>query len=140
MWSGAINTIPGGWALCNGKKGTPNLIDRFVIGASSATHPVNETGGSNEVTLNETQIPSHKHKVYLNTDSRGNHRHYMGTRGYDSGNSYRGADGSYDDKKSKTQYAGSHTHNINGWSAASGGSKPHENRPLFWALAYIMKL
>jgi hypothetical protein len=34
MWSGTIATIPSGWALCNGSGGTPDLRDRFIIGAS----------------------------------------------------------------------------------------------------------
>ncbi|MCX5905264.1 MAG: hypothetical protein NTV89_17740, partial [Proteobacteria bacterium] len=32
MWSGAINQIPAGWALCNGTNGTPDLRDRFIVG------------------------------------------------------------------------------------------------------------
>lgn len=35
MWSGTINTIPTGWALCNGQNGTPDLRDRFIVGASN---------------------------------------------------------------------------------------------------------
>ncbi len=33
MWSGAINDIPVGWALCDGSNGTPDLRDRFIVGA-----------------------------------------------------------------------------------------------------------
>ncbi len=35
LWSGSTGTIPTGWALCNGSNGTPNLQDRFVVGAGS---------------------------------------------------------------------------------------------------------
>ena len=45
MWSGTIAAIPTGWALCNGSNGTPDLRDRFVIGAGS-TYAVGATGGS----------------------------------------------------------------------------------------------
>ena len=45
IWSGAANAIPSGWVLCNGSNGTPNLQDRFVIGAGSG-YNVNATGGS----------------------------------------------------------------------------------------------
>jgi len=33
MWSGLISAIPAGWVLCNGLNSTPNLTDRFVVGA-----------------------------------------------------------------------------------------------------------
>jgi hypothetical protein len=33
MWYGSVATIPVGWTLCDGTKGTPNLVDRFVVGA-----------------------------------------------------------------------------------------------------------
>ena len=35
MWSGAIAEIPPGWALCDGTQGTPDLRDRFIVGARS---------------------------------------------------------------------------------------------------------
>lgn len=35
MWSGTIASIPTGWVLCDGTNGTPDLRDRFVVGASS---------------------------------------------------------------------------------------------------------
>jgi hypothetical protein len=35
MWSGAVVDIPTGWALCNGANGTPDLRDRFVVGADA---------------------------------------------------------------------------------------------------------
>ena len=39
MWSGAINAIPDGWKLCDGKNNTPDLKDRFVAGTGSViTH------------------------------------------------------------------------------------------------------
>ena len=34
LWSGTLATIPSGWFLCNGQNGTPDLRNRFVIGAS----------------------------------------------------------------------------------------------------------
>jgi len=60
MWSGSIASIPSGWALCNGSAGTPDLRDRFIVGAGSA-YAVGATGGADTVTLNTTQIPSHTH-------------------------------------------------------------------------------
>lgn len=62
LWSGAIAAIPSGWALCDGTNGTPNLRDRFVVGAGT-TYAVNATGGANTVTLDTTMIPAHTHSV-----------------------------------------------------------------------------
>ena len=58
MYTGS--TAPSGWAICNGQNGTPDLRDRFIVGAGSA-YSVNNTGGANSVTLSESQIPSHNH-------------------------------------------------------------------------------
>jgi microcystin-dependent protein len=60
LWSGSIASVPFGWALCNGTSGTPDLRDRFVVGAGS-TYAVGATGGANTVTLDSSQIPSHTH-------------------------------------------------------------------------------
>ena len=35
MWGGSVATVPSGWRLCDGTNGTPDLRDRFVIGARS---------------------------------------------------------------------------------------------------------
>jgi len=43
-WEGAIVDIPEGFGLCDGSNGTPDLRDRFVVGAGS-TYSVDETGG-----------------------------------------------------------------------------------------------
>lgn len=66
MWSGAIIAIPSGWALCDGTSGTPNLRDRFVVGAGS-TYAVNDTGGAATVSLSEANLPAHTHSVSATT-------------------------------------------------------------------------
>jgi hypothetical protein len=43
-WSGSIGSIPVGYYLCNGSNGTPDLRDRFVIGAGNS-YAVGNTGG-----------------------------------------------------------------------------------------------
>lgn len=49
MWSGSTDTIPAGWALCNGQNGTPDLTDRFILGAGKTYQP-GTTGGAATVT------------------------------------------------------------------------------------------
>ena len=49
MWSGTADNIPKGWLLCDGMNGTPNLRDRFIIGAGGKYSP-GATGGAASVT------------------------------------------------------------------------------------------
>lgn len=49
VWSGSIATIPGGFALCDGNNGTPDLRDRFLLGASGAIAPGTTGGAWNHV-------------------------------------------------------------------------------------------
>ena len=46
LWSGAANAIPSGFVLCDGNNSTPDLRDRFVVGAGNS-YSVGDTGGSN---------------------------------------------------------------------------------------------
>ncbi len=63
MWAGS--TIPSGWALCDGNNGTPNLTDKFVLGAgrsySIGAVGTNTTGN---VTLSVNHLPPHTHTVF----------------------------------------------------------------------------
>ena len=62
VWSGSEGSIPSGWYLCNGSNGTPDLRNRFIVGAGSGSnYSVGNTGGSDTVTLSTSQIPSHSH-------------------------------------------------------------------------------
>ena len=71
LWSGSIGSIPSGWLLCNGSSGTPDLRDRFVVGAGT-TYAVDATGGSANATL-----PSHTHT--FTGAALGNHNHTLTT-------------------------------------------------------------
>lgn len=75
LWSGSIGTIPTGWLLCDGTLSTPNLRDRFIVGAGS-TYAVNATGGSADaVVVSHTHVatvtdPGHLH-TYTQTAGTG---------------------------------------------------------------------
>lgn len=145
LWSGAVANIPTGWALCDGSDGTPDLRDRFIVGAGS-TYAVADTGGASSVTLDTAKIPAHTH-VFTGdaTGSGGGHTH-----GYsDSGSSSIDVtdDGTSqvsvaDDTTGTptTDSSGAHTHTVTGTNASTGGGAAHENRPPYYALAYIMRL
>ena len=45
IWSGSIVEIPSGWVICDGNNGTPDLRNRFVIGAGD-TYAVGANGGA----------------------------------------------------------------------------------------------
>ena len=64
MWSGYIKCIPKGWLLCNGKNGTPDLQDKFVIGCGK--NNIGSIGGSSEISLTSENLAPHSH-VYNNT-------------------------------------------------------------------------
>ena len=65
LWSGSTGTVPSGWALCNGGFGTPDLTNRFVIGAGNS-YAVNAKGGSANAV-----VVSHTHSLSGNTGSAG---------------------------------------------------------------------
>lgn len=50
-WSGVLSSIPSGWLLCDGNNGTPNLIDRFLQGITTASTNPGTTGGSHTKTV-----------------------------------------------------------------------------------------
>lgn len=147
MWSGSIASIPAGWYLCNGSNGTPDLRNRFIVGAGSTYNPAT-TGGSADAI-----VVSHTHTYSGNTGSAGSHRHglnantggtikILGTQtskvgGIDNANSevwqysYNGYN--------IMEEAGSHQHSFSGTTSANGSSGTNANLPPYYALAYIMK-
>jgi len=116
MWSGSLASIPTGWALCDGQSGRPDLRSRFIVGAGQGTgltnYAVAATGGVESVTLTIAQMPSHSHGGVPQRAS-----------------TQTGASGGFPPVN---------FNNINTGSA--GEDQPHENRPPYYALAFIIKL
>lgn len=110
IWSGAIVDIPSGWHLCDGTAGTPDLRDRFLVGAGSG-YGVGATGGEASHTLTVSEIPAHTHPVPRQT----------------------ALGGVYDALNKQTNSE------EDGVTKSTGGGASHENRPPYYALAYIMK-
>jgi hypothetical protein len=130
MWSGSIVSIPAGWLLCDGTNGTPDLRSRFVVGAGSTYNP-GDTGGADSVTLTTAQIPSHTHTATV-TDPGHAHSLALGFSTL-SGGSFGGAN------LNSTSNTNSATTGITVTNAATGGGGSHENRPPYFALAFLMK-
>lgn len=135
IWKGSVGTIPTGWVLCDGNNGTPDLRDKFVAGAGN-TYAVGASGGANTVTLTTAQMPAHNHTLL----SSGDHQHYVRevVRGEEGSSGDDQTVGSYTESgvNKYTNYAGDHNHVMG--NAGSGAA--HENRPPYYALAFIMKL
>ena len=119
MWSGQINTIPEGWALCNGTNGTPDLRDRFIAGAGGK-YNVGTTGGEEVHRLTIDEMPGHNHgngiwNLLVNNQGNGTTTQTDATAGEID------------------------TRNAQPIQQVGGGGA-HENRPPYYALALIMKL
>jgi len=165
MWSGQTSAIPSGWVLCDGNNSTPNLTDRFVMGAGASNETT--TGGANTRTLGTANIPSHTHTFSATTASSGNHNHTGSTAsagahthsitdlggvaypqsGGNQGNQSGWARTSSTDTSSAGAHThtltidsnGSHTHTLSGTTSSTGSTTGFDNRPSYMALAYIMK-
>jgi len=132
IWSGSSASIPSGWVLCDGTNSTPNLVDRFLVGAGGE-YDVGATGGSKDAI-----IVAHSHTA--SSEEAGNHRHGYKTGDYIGGGSLydSGDDRTNYTRSYNTDYAGSHSHTISiGTSGESGANK---NLPPYYALCYIMKV
>jgi hypothetical protein len=76
-WSGSVNNVPTHWNLCDGSNGTPDMRDRFVVGAGS-TYAVGATGGA------ATVDASHDHADGTLAAAVGAHHHHNSTLAADS--------------------------------------------------------
>ncbi|NIG54753.1 hypothetical protein [Chitinophaga sp. Cy-1792] len=112
-----------GYHLCDGREGTPDLRDRFIVGAGK-NYQLGKTGGAATVTLSIAQMPKHKHG--LNASGAGNVSG-VGSMAQNSRAVTPPADG---DEKGGVSTA----------MAYMGNSEPHENMPPYYALYYFKKM
>ena len=122
-WYGMPNTIPNGWRICDGLNGTPNLKDRFIIGAGGK-YRLNSKGGQEKVKLNINQIPRHSHS-YMDAYFAEAWGQVPVPGGWGSRTGT--------DKDNKAFQMKRNT-------LPTGKSLPHNNMPPYFSLYYIMKL
>jgi len=136
LWSGSVASIPSGWALCNGSNGTPDLRNRFVVGAGSS-YAVAATGGSTDAI-----VVSHTHTATSTVTDPG-HAHDIAFReqGIASGGGL-GVDFNGPNNDTETDGATTETTGITVATTltTTGSSGTNANLPPYYALAYIMKL
>ena len=142
-YAGNLANIPDGWTLCDGNNGTPNLKDRFIVGAGGS-YNLGVNGGENFHILTINEMARHNHQpgtlslsggfntqaptvrtwgCFRNTNTGGSHHMGVNVDGglWNSGVEF---------------YA-------NGWQGEmsyAGLNVGHENRPPFYAVYYIMKV
>jgi hypothetical protein len=145
MWSGTVATIPSGWLLCNGTSGTPDLRNKFIIGANAddggaaktnVTGSYTQTGGSKDAI-----IPYHNHTATSSVTDSG-HAHewsYSNRLLYNAGggnpNTLPGGAANQTTSSATTGISVSTTVNY----AGSSGNTTNANLPPYYALAFIMK-
>ena len=118
MWSGA--SVPAGWALCDGLNGTPNLKDRFIVG-SGGIYPTGNTGGMSSNTIAVANLPTFKTSKNVSTVGY--------SVSYNGGAEAMGAP--LNGRNNQTQSFE---------STFTGQNLPMENRPPYYALAFIMRV
>jgi hypothetical protein len=142
MWSGTIATIPTGWVLCNGSNSTPDLRNRFVIGAHSDTAGVaySTVTGSNTTSggSKDAIVVSHTHTATV-TDP--GHTHSSSNTNF-LGNWSGGSQNLRNDIRSvgyDSVSINSNTTGITVSNSTEGSSGTNANLPPYYALAFIMK-
>ena len=162
-WYGKSSDIPEGFALCDGTKGTPDLRNRFLVGAGS-NYSLGDTGGEDQVKLSGTQIGNHYHywsSMYSDGKS-GNYRHsglklISFLNGYNTGISVDAPFPSGNKmvsffthnaipsdmgtcRISSSYFASEKMSYITSLAVGTDAQEAHENRPPYYALFFIMKL
>ena len=135
MWSGTIASIPSGFLLCNGSSGTPDLRDKFIIGANAdsggaaktnITGTPSQTGGSKDASL-----PSHTHTATV-TDPGHFHTAALANQGGQNVNANPGV--TLTNGNTSTATTG-----ITVANSTEGVSATNANLVPYYALAFIMK-
>lgn len=168
IYSGSIASIPAGWVLCDGLNNTPDLRDRFVVGAGT-TYAVDETGGAlshdhsgaiasssdgahnhgitvDDHVLTTTEMPQHKHGAGWGGTAGDAAAAGHGTRSLTGPTQSVDTGGGATTLEAETTSEGADAAHSHTASSASTGAHTHNttipsasNLPPYYALAYVMK-
>lgn len=142
LWSGSIGSIPANWQICDGTNSTPNLRNRFVVGAGD-TYAVDDTGGAATIDI------QHSHGDGTLAAASDSHNHGNGSLAaaspannsalFELGVTQQGPALAHGHTVTGSTASDSHSHDVTG-STASTLSTTQSILPLFYALAYIQRL
>ena len=167
-WYGSSHSVPKGYALCDGQNGTPDLRGRFLVGVDGSTYKLGSKGGEEKHKLIGAELPSqasdfvgwylggiyyghkgsNKHSVPIFCDagdcSAVNIYNYAGKPEYIT-------TGPRPSLKTTSAFcieespgSDNTTQRMFFYPFSSGlklgNDQPHENRPPYFAVQYIMKL
>jgi hypothetical protein len=142
MWSGTIAAIPSGWLLCNGSSGTPDLRNRFVIGAFSdnagvanttVTGSSTQTGGSKDAI-----VVSHTHTA-TSTVTDPSHAHNVSNTSQDDTGAGKFTIGGSANQGTVSTDAATTGITVSTSNSTEGSSGTNANLVPYYALAFIMK-
>lgn len=123
MWQNS-DTLPPGWALCDGKDGRPNLIDRFLVGVGGEeNYGYGQMGGADTVALSWDEMPPHTH-TYTTASTRDYHF---------KGLAWSGSDWWQNSNENPGKCK-------NGYTDSYGNGEAHENRPPYYAMVFIIRV
>lgn len=147
-WYGNLANIPDGFALCDGTNGTPDLRNRFLVGAGDA-YKLAAVGGESTHVLSINEMPWHNHNA---SSAVGYFRSRSNTfygKGPSSTLGWNAVSGCFSVVEEGLRSEGNADANSTEYIVkfdgskivqGQGGDQPHENRPPYYALYYIMKL
>ena len=132
-WTGS--ELPSGdewkgvWAVCDGNNGTPNLVNRFIVGTGSYeeggttyNYSENDTGGAETVAIDQSTYPSHTHTFSLRYPAKTT-----------------GGINDYKDRDDGVWAEGVKTYTET-TSASSGSGNAHENMPPYYRVVFIQRI
>lgn len=165
MWSGAVNSLPSGWNLCDGgtynSVATPDLRNKFIVGSNNTSGTPTSTvsgsavasggdishnhgGNAGSTTLSTTQIPSHTH-TYKDSYFIEIHNVGVGQSGAIGGVDFVGGGGLTFKGSGDSDNDNKYVYWRNGTTNSTGGGGSHNHTistdfhvPPYYALAYIM--
>lgn len=150
-WYGSADSVPKGYALCDGQNGTPDLRGRFLVGVDGSTYKLGSKGGEEKHKLVGAELPSQSVDLkgwlpigfyfeHRNHKDRIDWRVSLGDRSGDPVNrNLKETDNFYFDLGGFSSSCYIYYSPIS--SALNlGNDQPHENRPPYFAVQYIIKI
>ena len=168
IWSGSVTAVPSGWKLCDGTNATPDLRDKFVIGARSdsggtattfVTGADTKSGGTKAAVLvshihNATSSATSSATVSNDTDTwsgtiTSGDASLYGSGVFSNAGSGNTSTSTFTNTENRSVNIGhTHTHahtvgvttTVTTTVASNGESGTNKNLPPYYSLAYIMKV